>query len=303
MPGVTVEDARLFTDPARREVDMVFQFEHMDLDRQGSKWVPRPFDLRALKASFGRWQDALAASGWNSLYWNNHDQPRIVSRWGDDSERYRNRSATCLATLLHLHRGTPYIYQGEELGMANFPFTSPDQLRDIESVNHLQEQAARRADPAAVLDAVRAASRDNARTPVQWDSGHHAGFTTGTPWLAVNPDFATWNAEAQRTDPGSVLSHYRRLIALRHDLEVVALGDFTMLLPDHPQVYAFTRSWGDERLLVACNVGGTEVGLPELLPAAVGNPVVLSNLGAPEAYAAGHGPVLLPWEARVVRLS
>src|SRR4028118_235711 len=151
MPGVTPEQARLFTDPARAEVDMVFQFEHVGLDTGVSKWDVRPLDLRDLKASFGRWQAGLADVGWNSLYWDNHDQPRAVSRFGDDSPRHRAASATCLATLLHLHRGTPYVYQGEELGMANFPFTSPEQLQDIQSVSHLREERTRGADPQQTL--------------------------------------------------------------------------------------------------------------------------------------------------------
>ena len=302
MPGVTVADAELFTDPARREVDMVFQFEHVGIDHEGTKWARKPFDLLALKASFGRWQAGLALSGWNSLYWNNHDQPRIVSRWGDDSGEHRARSATCLATLLHLHRGTPYVYQGEELGMANFPFTSTDQLRDIESVNHLREQVALGADPAQVLAEMHWVSRDNARTPVQWDAGPNAGFTTGTPWIAVNPDHVDWNAAAQRDDPDSVLSFYRRLVALRHDSDVVALGDFTMLLPQHEQVYAFTRALDGEELLVVCNVGGAEVDLRAELPQALtAAGLVLSNLPGQDPRDVLDCGVLLPWEARVLR--
>ena len=168
-PGVTVEQARLFTDPARAEVDMVFQFEHVGLDQGPSKWDVRPLRLRDLKASFGRWQAGLADVGWNSLYWDNHDQPRAVSRFGDDSPEFRRDSATCLATLLHLHRGTPYVYQGEELGMANYPFAGVDDFRDIESMNHFGTAMVARRRPGAVLAALRRMSRDNARTPVQWD--------------------------------------------------------------------------------------------------------------------------------------
>ncbi|MGY1778361.1 alpha-glucosidase [Geodermatophilus sp. SYSU D00804] len=195
-PGATVEDALLFTDPARGELDMVFQFEHVGLDFEGSKFHPRPLRMRDLKASFGRWQTGLADVGWNSLYWDNHDQPRAVSRFGDDSPRHRRDSATCLATLLHLHRGTPYVYQGEEIGMANFPFTDLAQFRDVESINHQVQAVAHGADPDEVFAALRRMSRDNARTPVQWDASPSAGFTTGTPWLEVNPDHAEWNATA-----------------------------------------------------------------------------------------------------------
>ncbi|MGX5654156.1 glycoside hydrolase family 13 protein [Geodermatophilus nigrescens] len=294
-PGVTVEEARLYTDPARGELDMVFQFEHVGLDFEGSKFAPRPLRMRDLKASFGRWQAGLADVGWNSLYWDNHDQPRAVSRFGDDSPRYRRDSATCLATLLHLHRGTPYVYQGEEIGMANAPFDSVDDFRDVESLNHFAQAVAHGEDPGEVLAALRRMSRDNARTPVQWDDSPHAGFTTGTPWLPVNPDHTAWNVAAQRDDPGSVLAHHRRLIALRHDDPVVALGDFTMLLPDHDEVYAFTRALDGDALLVICNLGGGTHDLAELLPEAPAAEVVLGNL--PEDDPA----TLRPWEARVLR--
>jgi oligo-1,6-glucosidase len=296
MPGVTVEEARLFTDPTRAEVDMVFQFEHVGLDQGTSKWDLRPLRMRDLKASFGRWQAGLADVGWNSLYWDNHDQPRAVSRYGDDSPRFRRDSATCLATLLHLHRGTPYVYQGQELGMANFPFGGVDDFRDLESVNHFGAAMVAGQDPTAALAALRVMSRDNARTPVQWDASPQAGFTTGTPWLPVNPDHTGWNAAAQREDPASVLAHYRRLIALRQENPVVALGEFAMLLPEHDEVYAFTRTLEHEVLLVVCNLGRTPYPLAGLLPEAVGASLVLGNL-------ADAGETLRPWEARVLRVS
>jgi oligo-1,6-glucosidase len=251
--------------------------------------------MRDLKASFGRWQAGLAAVGWNSLYWDNHDQPRAVSRFGDDSPRFRRDSATCLATLLHLHRGTPYVYQGQELGMANFPFQALEEFADVESLNHSVQAVSAGHDPAEVLAALRTMSRDNARTPVQWDASPNAGFTTGRPWLAVNPDHVEWNAAAQRDDPASVLAHYRRLIALRHELPVVALGNFHLLLPDHEHVYAFTRSLDGVTLLVVCNVSRTPYDLASLLPQAAGAELVLGNL--PDA-----GVELRPWEARVLRL-
>jgi oligo-1,6-glucosidase len=295
-PGATVADALLFTDPAREELDMVFQFEHVGLDFEGSKFSPKPLRLTDLKATFGRWQSGLADVGWNSLYWDNHDQPRAVSRFGDDSPRYRRDSATCLATLLHLHRGTPYVYQGEELGMANAPFASLEDFRDVESLNHFAQAVAHGEDPAEVLAALRRMSRDNARTPVQWDATPNAGFTTGTPWIAVNPDHAEWNAAAQRNDPTSVFAHHRRLVALRHDDPVVALGDFTMLLPEHDELYAFTRSLDGATLLVVCNLGRSAHPLGELLPEAVGAELVLGNL-----VDDGDPCVLRPWEARVLR--
>jgi oligo-1,6-glucosidase len=292
MPGVTVDEARLFTDPARAEVDMVFQFEHVGLDQTASKWDMHPLDLRDLKTSFGRWQAGLADVGWNSLYWDNHDQPRIVSRWGDGSPT----SAKTLGTLLHLHRGTPYVYQGEELGMTNYPWSGIAEFRDIESVNHYADAVARGADPQLVLAGLREASRDNARTPMQWDASANAGFSSGTPWLPVNPNHTEINAAAQRDDPDSVLAHYKRLIALRHDEPAVALGDFTMLLPEDRQVYAFTRRLESTELLVLCNVSGSPaaVQLPEPAPWASAE-LLLGTHGI-----AGTG-TLRPWESRVLR--
>ncbi|GAA0940517.1 glycoside hydrolase family 13 protein [Virgisporangium aurantiacum] len=293
MPGVTLEQAVEFTAPDRREVDMVFQFEHVGLDQGASKWDIRPFRLHDLKATFGRWQAGLADAGWNSLYWNNHDQPRVVSRFGDDSPEHRVRAATMLGTVLHMHRGTPYVYQGEELGMTNVPFRSIDDFRDIESVNHYAEATAAGEDPAAVLVSLRKMSRDNARTPMQWDDSPNAGFTTGTPWLAVNPNYPTVNASKATADPDSVFHYYRRLIELRHTEPVVAHGDFTMLLPDDDRVYAFTRRLGDVELLVLGNFSGDTV------------PTDLS--GQSEVLIANYPPdtgdpiVLRPWEARVYR--
>ncbi|MEV6317698.1 alpha-glucosidase [Streptomyces sp. NPDC051776] len=305
MPGVTVEDARLFTDPARAELDMVFQFEHVGLDHGDGKFDVRPLRLTDLKATLGRWQTGLNSTGWNSLYWNNHDQPRIVSRFGDDSEEYRVRSATMLATVLHLHRGTPYIYQGEELGMTNAPFASIEDFRDIESLNHHAQAVAAGGDPEAVLDALRAMSRDNARTPMQWDAGEHAGFTTGTPWIPVNPNHRDINAADAVLDPCSVYHHYRRLIALRHTEPAVSQGDFTMLLDDHEQIYAFTRRHRSTELLVIGNFA-TEtlpVPVPDAGDWARADVLVANYPGPPPGVAAiPDAPLLVrPWEAYVLR--
>jgi oligo-1,6-glucosidase len=288
MPGVTVEEARLFTDPARGEVDMVFQFEHVQLDQGASKWEPHPLRLRDLKTTFGRWQVGLADVGWNSLYWNNHDQPRAVSRFGDDGE-HRVRSAKLLGTVLHLQRGTPYVYQGEELGMTNAPWGGIEDFRDIESLNHYAEAVAAGDPPAHVLSVLRARSRDNARTPVQWDESEHAGFTTGTPWMPVNPNHAEINARAAMADEDSVWHHYRRLIELRHTEPAVAHGDFTMLHAQHEQIYAFARRHEGTELLVLANFSGepVEVDLPQDAE------LLLTN--APD------GPRLEAWEARVYR--
>ncbi len=293
MPGVTVEQARLYTDPERAEVDMIFQFEHVGLDYAGSKWQHRRLVLTELKGSLGRWQAGLADVGWNSLYWNNHDQPRAVSRFGDDGA-YRVRSAKALGTVLHLHRGTPYIFQGEELGMTNYPFASIADFKDIESLNHYAQAVAGGQDPAAVLQALRGPSRDNARTPMQWDASASSGFTTGTPWLRVNPNFREINAEAAGKDPDSVLSHYRKLIALRHQEPAVANGDFRMVLADDQQIYGFTRRLGDVELLVLANLSGETADAgprPEWDDAEL----LLSNVGD------GRSELLQPWEALVLR--
>jgi oligo-1,6-glucosidase len=297
MPGVTVEEAKRFTDPANAEVDMVFQFEHVNLDHgPNGKFDVRPLRLTDLKASFGRWQSALAEVGWNSLYWDNHDQARAVSRFGSDDPRWRVLSAKALATLLHLHRGTPYVYQGEELGMTNFPFASMAEVQDVESLHAARIGAELGMSEEAILAAIRARGRDNARTPMQWDDTPYAGFTAGTPWLPVNPNYKEINAAAQMDDPNSVFAHYQALIALRHDLPVVAEGDFQMLLPDHETVYAFTRSLYRETLLVLTNFGAAEQSVDLAEPNAE---VVLSNYGD-RASPVG---TLQPWEATIYRTS
>lgn len=293
MPGVTLEEAMLVTDPERRELDMVFQFEHVGIDHGVDKFHPVPLDLIALKANLARWQDGLAERGWNSLYLGNHDQPRLVSRFGDDGA-YRYESATLWATLLHLQRGTPYIYQGDEIGMTNVPFAGIDDFRDVESLNYWAEAVGERGEDAAtVLAGLRAQSRDNARTPVQWDDSAHAGFTTGEPWIAVNPNAAEVNVAADRAAERSVFEYYRALITLRHEDETVQLGRFTLLEPKHPTLFAFTRSGADE-LLVVGNVSGDPLEVP-LLDEWAGAETVLGNLPG------GSGAILAPWEARILR--
>jgi oligo-1,6-glucosidase len=299
MPGVTVDEARLFTDPARAELDMVFQFEHVELDRGHGKWDVRPLQLTELKASLGRWQAGLADTGWNSLYWNNHDQPRVVSRFGND-DAYRVESAKMLATILHLHRGTPYIFQGEELGMTNAPFAAIEDFRDVESLNRYVAATAAGDPPEHVLTGLRSMSRDNARTPVQWASSPHAGFTTGTPWIDVNPNFLEINAESEVADPDSVYHHYRKLIDLRHTEPAVAHGDFTMLLPGNEQIYAYTRRLADVELLVLGNFSGLAAvaDVPEA-SAWLGAELLITNY--PPAGTPGEEIRLRPWETRVYR--
>lgn len=299
MPGVTVEDAILYTDPARHEVDMVFQFEHVGLDHASHKWDRKDLELRDLKASLGRWQEGLAEVGWNSLYWNNHDQPRAVSRFGDDSPEHRVASAKLLGTVLHLHRGTPYVYQGEELGMTNVPFPTAEAFLDIESVNYYRHAVEAGADPEEVLRNLRLGSRDNARTPMQWDASEHAGFTGGTPWSPANPNYLEINAEAAVADDDSVFHHYRRVIELRHTEPAVAHGDFTMLAGDHPTLYAFTRAHEGTELLVVANFSTGELALDDAIPVGdwTGSELLLGNLGSPASPTAP----LRPWEARILK--
>ena len=297
MPGITVEEARLVTDPARRELDMVFQFEHVSLDQGADKFDPRPLDLVALKQSLGRWQEGLADVGWNSLYLDNHDQPRLVSRFGDDGE-HRYESATLWAALLHLHRGTPYIYQGEEIGMTNVPFTGIDDFRDIESVNYYRENVDELGRPEdEVLAGLRAMSRDNARTPVQWDDSPTAGFTTGVPWIPVSPRSVEVNVEADRASARSVFAFYQRLIELRHTDSTVALGSFTMLEAEHPRLYAFTREGEGDQLLVVGNVSAEPLDVP-LLDGWADEELVLGNVPGD-----AQTTTLAPWEVRVHRRS
>jgi oligo-1,6-glucosidase len=298
MPGVTVDEAILFTDPDRHEVDMVFQFDHVWVDRGADPWLLEPLKLTNLKAIFNRWQIGLADVGWNSLYWNNHDQPRAVSRYGDDSAEHRVTSAKMLGTVLHLHRGTPYVYQGEELGMTNYPFGSIDEFRDIEALGQYAqaiEMEGRTVED--VLTVLRARGRDNARTPMQWDSSPHAGFTTGTPWLPANPNYPEINAAAQHDDPDSVYHYYRRLIELRHTEPAVVDGDFTMLLPHDEQLYAFTRRLGSTELLVIGNFTGETVRADVPDAAAWSSAeLLLTNLAtAPQGFELG------PWQAVVYR--
>ena len=298
-PAASVEEGRLFTDAARAELDMVFQFEHVDLDNgpQG-RWDVAPFTLVDLKRTMERWQAGLAEVGWNSLYWGNHDQPRAVSRYGNDSPERRVASAKALATVLHLHRGTPYVYQGDELGMTNSVFERVEDFRDLDSLNQYQAATGRGVDRDVVMSGLRRKSRDNARTPMQWDASEHAGFTTGTPWLPANPNHTEINATAQVDDPDSVFAHHQRLIALRHDDPVVVHGDFAMLLPEHPQLYAYLRTLGAEQVLVVANLSDQPADAAEL-------PDAEAWLAADRLLDSGPDDpatwVLGPWAARVRR--
>ncbi len=252
--GVTLEEARRYANADGTELSMVFQFEHVGLDASPTdKWSTARVSLPALKKNLAKWQTGLEGRAWNSLFFCNHDQPRVVSRWGDGSPQ----SAKCLATALHMMQGTPYVYQGEELGMTNCPFGPIGNYRDLESVNAYREltEAGLR-EPEELLEAIAFKSRDNARTPMQWDAGPNAGFTAGTPWIMVNPNYTTLNAAAQEKDPNSVLNYFRALIRLRRDSRwkgAVVYNRFQLLDPEDEHIFAYLRP-GETKLLVVCNM-------------------------------------------------
>mgnify|MGYP005755060611 FL=1 len=254
--GVTIEEAKKYANQDGRELNMVFQFEHMDLDGGESfKWNDRKINLVELKQVLTKWQTELAGTAWNSLFWDNHDQPRIVSRLGDDSTReYREASAKMLALCLHMMQGTPYVYQGEELGMTNVPFETLEDFRDIESINAYHELTeSGQVSPEDMMRFLRYKSRDNARTPMQWDDSENAGFTEGTPWIMVNPNYKEINAKEQLARPDSVFHFYQKLIRLRKEREIIPYGEYELLLPEDPDLYVYTRALGEHKLLVICN--------------------------------------------------
>lgn len=259
MPGVTTEEAKLYTGEARKELQMVFQFEHMDLDSgEGGKWDVKPCSLLTLKQNLTKWQKALEQTGWNSLYWNNHDQPRVVSRFGNDGA-YHTESAKMLATVLHMMKGTPYIYQGEEIGMTNVRFESIDEYRDIETLNMYKEKVIERGeDIDKVMQSLYIKGRDNARTPMQWDDREHAGFTTGEPWIAVNPNYKEINVKQAIQDEESIFYYYKKLIELRKNNEIVVYGTYDLILENNPSIFAYVRTYGEEKLLVIANFTADE---------------------------------------------
>jgi len=303
MPGVTPEEGKLYTGEERKELNMVFQFEHMDLDTQPgkNKWHLKPLDLRDLKKSLGKWQSELEDGGWNSLYWNNHDQPRIVSRWGDDKE-YRVTSAKMLATALHMMKGTPYIYQGEEIGMTNVRFETIGEYKDIETLNMYKERVLENGENVDdIMTSIYTKGRDNARTPVQWDDTANAGFTEGTPWIKVNPNYPEVNAQKALEDPDSIFHYYKKLIELRKKHEIIVYGSFDMLYEDHPEVFAYTRTLNDETLLVVTNFSGNIHGFTWEHPTNFAEKeLLISNYDVKDEDVREF--TLRPWEARVYKL-
>lgn len=292
--GADTERAKLYSAPDGSEFSMVFQFEHICLDQipGKEKWDLIPLPFLKFKEVMEKWQEALYGCGWNSLFWNNHDLPRIVSRWGNDGE-YREESAKMLAMLLHGMQGTPFIYQGEELGMTNAQYEL-EEYSDIETVNMYRERREAGYSHEEIMKSIHAKSRDNARTPMQWDNSENAGFTTGQPWLKVNPDYMEINAAEQMDREDSVFNCYRELIRLRKKYNVFVDGRFQMLCREHPQIFAYTRENGEEKLLVVCNFFGEETEYPdpgqwEDMELLMGN------------YEKGHSmdKTLRPYEARV----
>lgn len=297
--AVTVEEAKKYANAQGTELNMVFQFEHNDLDTRGGlvgKWCLDRMDLVKLKEILSRWQTELDGKAWNSLYFCNHDQPRIVSRLGDDSPKYRERSAKCIATCVHMMQGTPYVYQGEELGMTNAPFASLSDYRDIDSIRGYHDMVdSGILPPEEMLTYMAFKSRDNARTPMQWDDSPNAGFTTGTPWIMVNPNYKEINAREQMARPDSVFHYYKTLISLRRNSPLSDLlmnGHYTLLLPQDPELFVYQREYEEQKLLVACNLSGSTrklEGLPQ-----ENWELVLTN-------APVEKDTLLPWQACVFK--
>lgn len=298
--GVTLEEAKKYARSDEKELNMVFQFEHMDVDsdEKAGKWTTRKMDLRDLKKILTRWQKGLQDIAWNSLYWENHDQPRSVSRFGNDSDEYREISAKMLATCIHMMQGTPYVYQGEELGMTNCPFNTLDNFRDLESINAFHELTEQgKMTEEDMMAAIGYKGRDNARTPMQWDDSAYAGFSTATPWIMVNPNYTKINAKDQINREDSVFKYYQKLIKLRHESELIVYGTYDLILDDDKDIYAYIRTLGDEKLIVYCNFSENtrEVELPEEF---TNGKVLISNYSDAKI---NHKITLRPYEAIVIQ--
>ena len=296
--GATPEIAKLYSNPDRHELSMVFQFEHSLLDNEPGKekWDLKQLDVMELKTVLSKWQTELGEEGWNSLFWNNHDLPRIVSRWGNDKE-YRVRSAKAFAILLHMMKGTPYIYQGEELGLTNTPVASIEELDDIESINMYHDRVSRGFSIESIMASLNAKGRDNARRPIPWTAEQNGGFTTGTPWLALNPNYKEMNVEEELKNPDSVFHTYQKLIQLRKDHPIVVWGDYE-LLNTSSNVFSYYRTLGEERWLTVVNLSDFE---EEISVDARFNKVVVTN--TEDEITDLRAYKLSPWQAFVVELS
>lgn len=300
--GVTLEEAKKYARSDEKELNMVFQFEHMDVDsdEKAGKWTTRKMDLRDLKEILTRWQKGLQDIAWNSLYWENHDQPRSVSRFGNDSDEYREISAKMLATCIHMMQGTPYVYQGEELGMTNCPFNTLENFRDLESINAFHELTEQgKMTEEEMMAAIGYKGRDNARTPMQWDDSANAGFSdaAATPWIMVNPNYTKINAKDQVNREDSVFKYYQKLIKLRHESDLIVYGTYDLILDDDKDIYAYIRTLGDEKLIVYCNFSENtrEVELPEEF---TNGKILISNYNDAKA---SEKITLRPYEAIVIQ--
>ena len=296
--GVTLEEAKKYANSEGNELNMVFQFEHTDLDSgEKFKWSTKPMPLVPLKENLSKWQKGLDGVAWNSLYFCNHDQPRIVSRLGDESDEFRELSAKCIATCLHMMQGTPYVYQGEELGMTNTVFNSVDDFRDLESINAYRELVESGLfTKEDMFPKIAHKSRDNARTPMQWDASENAGFTTGTPWIAVNPNYKKINVEDQLKREDSVFNYYKKLIRLRKENEIIVYGNYELLLPEDENIFAYVRSLDGKKLLTVCNFSKSEQKFD--FQGYENAEVLISNYNRD----AGEDGILKPYEATVLLL-
>ena len=301
--GVTLEEAKKYANADGSELNMVFQFEHTgagkDAHNRYGKWDSDKMPLPEWKATLSKWQEELAGKAWNSLFLGNHDQPRRVSRFGNDNPAYRETSAKMLATCLHMMQGTPYVYQGEELGMTNVYFDKLEDYRDVESFNAYKEMTETfGVSHEEMMGYLKKIGRDNARTPMQWDDSENAGFTTGTPWIRVNPNYLEINAKQQVGNPDSVFSYYKELIRLRHENEVIVYGDYELLEPDNEELFIYTRTLGNEKLMVLCNFTDHDVAIPAAVMAQIPEdaPIMISN------YVGNMPAVLRPYEAVVRRI-
>ena len=297
-PNVDVETAHLYTDEDRHELNMVFQFEHMGIDMGPyGKWTDRRFALKDLKEVLSKWQTGMVSSGWNSLYWNNHDQPRVISRFGCDSKQWREKSGKMLATLLHMMKGTPYIYQGEEIGMTNVAFDKLEDYRDIEILNAYHDLVTTRhlLSHEEMMRGIHSKGRDNARTPMQWNDQPQAGFTTGTPWIKVNPNYVDINAKKALANTHSIFYYYQKLIALRKSYDIIIDGDYQLLLPDDEHLFVYKRCLDKQELLVICNF--TDQPQTVCLNEEMENSTLLISNDEPTAFS--KEMTLRPYEARV----
>lgn len=300
-PAVTPELAALYAGEERGELNMVFQFDHVEGDGKYGKWTDAKVSLTSLKKTMSKWQNGLYEKAWNSLFWDNHDQPRAVSRFGDDRPEFRVVSAKMLATCLHMMQGSPYVYQGEELGMTNYPFESPADFKDIESINAYKEWCESGiVSHETFWPCIIRKSRDNARTPMQWNTEKNAGFSTGNPWIKVNPNYLEINAEAELKDPSSVFHYYKKLISMRKENPIMVYGKYDLLMEDHEDLYVYTRTLGDEKWLIVCSFADHAV--PFTVPEEFADgKCMISNLHEVDAVLPEEITQLAPYEALVLK--